>query len=124
RSASYRVWFSLSGSWRWLFSSLSGDSRLSPVLLRGVDRASFATAFAVRLRKHGVPVGLTGVADFTRALGASPPESMSRLYWAARIALVRQQSELAAFDTVFNAVFAQADFMTNQPAQRAPGPSP
>ena len=94
------------------------------MLLRGVDRASFATAFAVRLRKHGVPVGLTGVADFTRALVASPPESMSRLYWAARIALVRQQSELAAFDTVFNAVFAQADFMTNQPAQRAPGPSP
>jgi len=94
------------------------------MLLRGVDRASFATAFAVRLRKHGVPVGLTGVEDFTRAMVASPPESMSRLYWAARIALVRQQSELAAFDTVFNAVFAQADFMTNQPAQRAPGPSP
>jgi uncharacterized protein with von Willebrand factor type A (vWA) domain len=91
------------------------------VLLRGVDRASFATAFAVRLRQNGVPVGLTGIEDFTRALVASPPESMSRLYWAARIALVRQQSELAAFDAVFEAVFAQADFLTNQPPRRAPG---
>ena len=103
---------------------MSGEARLSPVLLRGVDRASFATAFAVRLRQNGVPVGLTGIEDFTRALVASPPESMSRLYWAARIALVRQQSELAAFDAVFEAVFAQADFLTNQPVRRAPGLSP
>jgi len=103
---------------------LSGEARPSPVLLRGVDRASFATAFAVRLRQHGVQVGLTGIEDFTRALVASPPQSMSRLYWAARIALVRQQSELAAFDAVFQAVFAQAGFLTNEPARRAPGLSP
>jgi uncharacterized protein len=94
------------------------------VLLRGVDRASFATAFALRLRRHGVPVGLPSIEDFTRALVASPPESMSRLYWAARIAWVRRQSELAAFNAVFEAVFAQADFATSQPARRGAGLSP
>jgi uncharacterized protein with von Willebrand factor type A (vWA) domain len=94
------------------------------VLLRGVDRASFATAFAVRLRQHGVPVGLTGIEDFTRALVASPPDSKSRLYWAARIALVRQRSELAAFDAVFDAVFAHATFAIDPHARRAQGQSP
>lgn len=92
--------------------------------MRGVDRASFATAFAIRLRQHGVPVGLTGVEDFTRALVASPPDSMSRLYWAARISLVRQRSELATFDAVFDAVFARATFSIDPQARRAPGPSP
>lgn len=94
------------------------------MLLRGVDRASFATAFAVRLRQHGVAVGLTGIEDFARALVASPPDSMSRLYWAARIALVRQRSEITAFDAVFEAVFAQAVFSIDPPSRRALGPSP
>ncbi len=94
------------------------------MLLRGVDRASFATAFAVRLRHHGVPVGLTGIEDFTRALVATPPDSMSRLYWAARIALVRQRSELAAFDAVFEAVFAHAAFSIDPPSRGAQGQSP
>jgi len=94
------------------------------VLLRGVDRAAFATAFAVRLRQHGVPVGLTGIEDFARALVVTPPDSMSRLYWAARIALVRQRSELAVFDAVFEAVFAHAVFSIDPPARRAQGPGP
>jgi uncharacterized protein with von Willebrand factor type A (vWA) domain len=105
---------------------LPDDGPLASVLLRGVDRASFATAFAVRLRQHGIPVGLTSIEAFTRALVASQPDSMSSLYWAARIALVRKQSELAAFDAVFEAVFAQASFLVERPAQRAqrlsPGP--
>jgi len=94
------------------------------VLLRGVDRAAFATAFAVRLRQHGVPVGLTGIEDFARALVVIRPDSMSRLYWAARIALVRQRSELAVFDAVFEAVFAHAVFSIDPPARRAQGPGP
>jgi len=103
---------------------LPDRGRRPPALLRGVDRASFATAFAVRLRHHGVPVGLTGIEDFTRALVASPPDSMSRLYWTSRIALVRKRSELAAFDAVFEAVFAQAVFSIDPPARRAHGQSP
>lgn len=94
------------------------------MLLRGVDRAAFATAFAVRLRQHGVPVGLTGIEDFARALVVTPPDSMSRLYWAARIALVRQRSELAVFDAVFEAVFAHAVFSIDPQARRAQGPGP
>lgn len=94
------------------------------MLLRGVDRAAFATAFAGRLRQHGVQVGLTGIEDFARALVVTPPDSMSRLYWAARIALVRQRSELAVFDAVFEAVFAHAVFSIDPQARRAQGPGP
>ncbi|MEP7193530.1 MAG: VWA domain-containing protein [Actinomycetota bacterium] len=103
---------------------MSDEVRLWPGFLNGVDRASFATAFAIQLRHHGVPVGLTGIEDFTRALVAIPPDSRSRLYWAARIALVRRQSELAAFDAVFEDVFAQA-YRTSQPRrEQGPGPRP
>ena len=51
-------------------------SRRTPAgdaMLRGVDRAAFAVALTARLRAHGVPVGLTGVEDLTRALVAIPP---------------------------------------------------
>jgi len=74
-----------------------------------VDRAAFAVAVAERLRRAGVPVGLTGVDDFVRALAVSPPTSMSGLYWTARISLVRRPEELAAFDAVFHGVFADED---------------
>jgi uncharacterized protein len=110
----------LSGDTR---KALSGDGR-SPAMLSGVDRASFATAFAVLLRAHGVQVGLTGMKDFTGALVASPPDSKSGLYWTARIALVRRQSELAAFDAVFEAVFTDAAFLIDSSARRARGRSP
>ena len=99
------------------------EGRPPLVLLRGVDRASFATAFAVRLRQHGVPVGLTGIEDFARALVTTAPDSMSRLYWVARIALVRRQSELAAFDSVFKAVFAGAAFVIDPDSRKAQGQS-
>ena len=65
-------------------------------------------------------MGLTGIEDFTRALVASSPDSMSRLYWVARIALVRQRSELASFDAVFEAVFANAVFSLDPHARRSP----
>lgn len=80
----------------------------SPVLLRGIDRAAFAVSLASRLRVGGVPVGLTGIEDFVRALVVAPPDSRSRLYWAARISLVRRHAEIEAFDAVFAAVFDDA----------------
>ncbi|WP_406083940.1 VWA domain-containing protein [Micromonospora zamorensis] len=79
---------------------------MSPGVLRGVDRAAFAVALAGRLRRAGVPAGLTDVDDFVRALAASPPDSMSSLYWTARICLVRRHADLAAFDRVFAVIFA------------------
>ncbi|MEU1745765.1 vWA domain-containing protein [Micromonospora arida] len=79
---------------------------MSQGVLRGVDRAAFAVALAGRLRRAGVAAGLTDVDDFVRALAASPPDSMSSLYWTARICLVRRHADLAAFDRVFAAIFA------------------
>jgi uncharacterized protein with von Willebrand factor type A (vWA) domain len=80
----------------------------APVVLRGVDRAAFAVAFAGRLRAAGVPAGLTDVDDFVRALAVSPPLSVRTLYWTARITLVGRQSDLPVFDRVFYTVFAEA----------------
>ncbi|MBQ0904425.1 VWA domain-containing protein [Micromonospora sp. U21] len=81
---------------------------MSPALLRGIDRAAFAVAFAGRLRQAGIPAGLTDIDDFVRALDASPPDSRSTLYWTARISLVRRHADLNAFDLVFAAVFGDA----------------
>ena len=78
------------------------------MLLRGADRAAFAAAFVERLRSAGVSAGLTEVDDFVRALAVSPPVSRGTLYWSARIALLRRQEDLAAFDRVFAAVFDDA----------------
>lgn len=78
------------------------------MLLRGADRAAFAVAFAGRLRSAGVGAGLTEVDDFVRALGVSPPASRTALYWTARIALLRRQADLVAFDRVFSALFDDA----------------
>lgn len=89
-------------------------------LLRGVDRAAFAVALATRLRARGVSVGATAVEDFVRALAASPPDSQSRLYWTARVTLVRRHSELAAFDAVFAAVFSDAFLDMDPNARRTP----
>ena len=46
--------------------------------------------------------------DFIRALAVSPPDSPSRLYWAARLSLVRRHPEIEIFDEVFAAVFGGA----------------
>jgi uncharacterized protein len=74
-------------------------------LLRGVDRAAFAVAFALRLRNSGIAVGVTGIQALTLALGLNEARSRSELYWLARISLVRRQADLALFDQVFVAVF-------------------
>jgi uncharacterized protein len=79
-----------------------------PPPLPGVDRSAFAVALATRLRRAGVPVSLTGAERLTQALGAHPPESLGRLYWAARISLVCRPAEIAVFDAVFDAVFRDA----------------
>lgn len=87
-------------------------------LLRGVDRAAFAVSLAVRLRDAGVPVGQTGIEDFTRALVAVPPDSRTRLYWSARISFVRRRVELTTFDAVFDAVFSDAVLPMDPHARR------
>jgi uncharacterized protein with von Willebrand factor type A (vWA) domain len=69
--------------------------------LPGVDLAAFAVAFAARLQERGVPVDITRTGDFIRALTVSPPDSPRRLYWAARVCLVRRPSEIEILDAMF-----------------------
>jgi uncharacterized protein len=94
-----------------------------PAILRGVDRAAFAVALAARLRSRGVPVDFTAIDDFVRGLAALPPDSRSRLYWTARISLVRRHSEIAAFDAVFAAAFDDAVLELDPNARRRSLPS-
>ncbi len=87
-------------------------------LLSGVDRAAFVVALGDRLRGAAVPVTLTSLAAFTRALGSSPPADVGTLYWLARLTLVHQPHDLPAFDAVFDAVFADAVLATDPHARR------
>jgi uncharacterized protein len=73
---------------------------------RRLDRAAFAAALLDRLRAVGVATGLSSAEAFADALRVVRPDSRSRLYWTARITLVRRHTDLAAFDAVFDAVFA------------------
>lgn len=93
-------------------------------ILRGVDRAAFACALTARLRAAGVPVGLTATEDLVRALAVVPPLDRGRLHRVARTTLVRRQEELAAFEEVFAAVFADAVVPLAPPARRAAAPAP
>jgi uncharacterized protein with von Willebrand factor type A (vWA) domain len=89
-------------------------------MLRGVDRAAFATSLGLRLRSAGIEVGLTAIELFTRALAASPPDRRPAIYWAARLTLVRRREDLPTFDAVFAAVFEDAVLAVDPLARRTP----
>ncbi len=89
-------------------------------MLRGIDRAAFGVSFAQRLRVSGVPVGLTSVESFVRALRVSHPASRGELYWTARVCLVRRHGDLPRFDAVFAAVFDDAVLELDPTARRLP----
>ena len=80
----------------------------TPYLLRGVDLAGFAVAFVARLRGAGVVVSADGPAAFVAALGRMWPRTRAQLYWISRLTLVNRVEDLAGFDAVFQAVFADA----------------
>ena len=100
----------------------SSTSAVSP-LLAGVDRAAFAVALAVRLRKSGVAVGTTATQAFARALGAWDPRSIGMLYWMARVTLVQRWADLETFDAVFRAVFSATGLALDPAARRGSGPA-
>jgi len=77
-------------------------------LLAGVDRAVFASALTERLRERGVRVDLSAAQTLSRALASHTPRTTGRLYWTARVCLVRRVDELPAFDAVFDEVFGGA----------------
>lgn len=77
-------------------------------MLAGVDRAAFAVALISRLRAVGLGVPLDRAGVLSAALDACPPVDRGRLYWVTRTTLVLAQADVAAFDEVFGAVFADA----------------
>jgi uncharacterized protein with von Willebrand factor type A (vWA) domain len=92
-------------------------------LLRGVDRAAFAVALSQRLRGAGVPVSLTSMSAFTDALAAAPPAQTHRLYWLARLTLVKRHQDIELFDRVFDAAFVAAVLPVDPNARRTGPPA-
>jgi len=70
-----------------------------------LDLPALAAGFGQRLRAAGVPMTPGRVADLARALALVRPISRRRLYWTARAVLVSDPTQVAAFDSVFRAVF-------------------
>ncbi len=64
-----------------------------------------ATAFGDLLRRAGVPVSPDQLRRFVRAIALTAPATLDDLYWAGRVTLVVDRSQLGAFDSVFNQVF-------------------
>lgn len=90
-----------------------------------VDVAALATALCVRLRGAGVDVSQSAAAEFARAVEVLPPTTRDRLYWAARLTLVRRHADLAGFDVVFADVFGDRAAPSDPDAHRThPAPVP
>jgi len=75
-------------------------------MIRMVQPASLAAAFADALHNAGLPVNPERAGRFAQALMLAPPTNRERLYWTARVALVSDRGQLETFDAVFAAVFA------------------
>lgn len=89
-------------------------------LLVSVDRAAFAVALALALRRAGASVGVTSMESLTRALEICPPASRHSLYWVARVTLVKRQSDLQIFDATFGAIFDDASLDLGPRGRRDP----
>ncbi|HEY0363430.1 MAG TPA: VWA domain-containing protein [Solirubrobacteraceae bacterium] len=81
------------------------DARAFGVQTVELDLPALAAGFGQRLRAAGVPMTPGRVADLARALALVRPISRRRLYWTARAVLVSDPTHVAAFDSVFRAVF-------------------
>jgi uncharacterized protein with von Willebrand factor type A (vWA) domain len=92
-----------------------------PVVFRGIDRAAFAVSFAGKLRKAGLPAGLTETGDLVGALEACSLDSPEAVYWALRVATVRRRLDLATFDRVFASIFTDAPQLPLDRGTEPPG---
>ncbi len=93
----------------------------APFVLRGVDVSAFAVALVAKLRGAGVVVSADGPATLVHAMRHISPQSRTALYWAARLTLVNRAEDLAAFDAVFDTIFADAVLGRRiQPEDRGP----
>ena len=75
-------------------------------LFHSVDRAAWVAAFAVRLRRAGIAVGLSSADRLAVALSHWAPTDQRTLYWVCRTCLIHDRRHFDAFDQVFSAVFS------------------
>jgi len=64
-----------------------------------------AVGLTTALHRAGLPTTPQRAVLLTRALRLVPPTDRAALYWACRIALVTERTQLPVFDAVFSAVF-------------------
>ena len=86
----------------------SGETRVDIVQGRGALRTGLVTppermavAFAVLLRRSGLPVPVGTVTAFAEALGAVGMDARDGVYWAGRAVMVRRPEDIAVYDAVF-----------------------
>jgi uncharacterized protein with von Willebrand factor type A (vWA) domain len=73
--------------------------------------------FLAALTAAGVASGTQKQVDFLRAVALAPPPSSRRLYWTARVTLVRRREEIEIFDRLFEAWFGDGAVALVPPAQ-------
>lgn len=71
----------------------------------GPDLGQVAAAFGHRLRLAGVPVTPERSTQFGAAVALTTPETVTELYWLARVTLVTGPEHIGDFNTVFDQVF-------------------
>jgi hypothetical protein len=77
----------------------------APTVIPTVIPAELAVGLTTLLHQAGVPVTPERAAHFAEALPLARPYGRQQLYWAARVALVSDRSQLPVFDALFSAVF-------------------
>ncbi len=93
-----------------------------------LDLPALAGALNRRLRERGLPVTPGRSIEFTRALTLVRPVARRQLYWTARAVFVSDETQVAAFDSVFFSIFgSRADEEREAPEDvqtTAPAPTP
>jgi uncharacterized protein with von Willebrand factor type A (vWA) domain len=110
-----------------------GNGWPSTAVQPGGDLAAVAAGFARRLREAGVAASPERSVRFAAAVGLALPRTLTELYWLARVTLVDDPGQLAAFDQEFRSLFGSPGQVTDVadrrgdlrapevPAQRRPG---
>ena len=70
-----------------------------------LDLPALAGALSRRLRERGLPITPGRSIEFTRALTLVRPVARRQLYWTARAVFVSDETQVAAFDSVFFSIF-------------------
>lgn len=89
------------------------------ILFRSVDTGIFAAALVKRIRAGGIEIGLGSTARLAQSLQVCPPTDVATLYWVSRTCLVRDKSDYAVFDAVFDALFNDASLAISEDRRNA-----